>query len=421
MMYKTLNTSYSSSSLRTPKGTWLDKPIAALGLLLLAPVAALNVVLALTQRKALFTHVERQDSVGRKVVLTEFNTGFLRTHGRLWNIMAGNVNICGFPIEQQLTAKECKLLLSNFSVKPGLTNLVSVRERTGLAIDSRLTVLEQQFAGGTAAYIGLILKACLCWLLYNANQFLRAPTTFKLFGITVNNDRMTEAVDWLTTQTENTRCETAVFVNVNSINLAFETSSLKCAINSANRVFCDGSGMRMAASAAGFQLKDNINGTDLLPFLCERASAKGKSLFLLGSSPGVAAIAAGKLKDSYPSLNIAGHHHGYFDSGQNAEIIEQVNQSRADILLIALGSPKQEQWLIANASKLNCSKALAVGGLLDFFSGRLPRAPLWMREIGLEWLWRLLQEPKSKFHRYVIGNPLFLYRVFILNQAKRGI
>lgn len=420
-MYTPFNTSYSPDSPKAPSGVWLDKPIAALGLLALAPVAVINSALALAQRKAVFKHVERDDACGRRVVLTEFSSGILRTHSRLWNVMAGNINLCGFPFEQQLTKRECERLLSRYNVKPGLTNLVSVREHTGLAIDSKLTALEQQFTGSTTAYLGLTLKACFCHLFYRANQPLNAPTTFKLFGININNDRLTEAVDWLTSQTKNTRCETGVFINVNSINLAFETPSLIQAIKSANRIFCDGSGMRMAASSAGFKLKDNVNGTDLLPFLCKRASTTGKSLFLLGSKPGVASTAARRLKDTYPSLNIAGHHHGYFDSCKDADVIAQINQSKADILLIAMGSPKQEQWLVSNASKLNCTKALAVGGLLDFFSGRLPRAPLWMRETGLEWFWRLMQEPKSKFHRYVIGNPLFLYRVFILNQAKRGI
>jgi exopolysaccharide biosynthesis WecB/TagA/CpsF family protein len=87
---------------------------------------------------------------------------------------------------------------------------------------------------------------------------------------------------------------------------------------------------------------------------------------------------------------------------------------------VAMGSPVQEEWLKKHAPQLQCNTALAVGGLFDFYSGNIPRAPLWMRELGMEWVWRLLQEPKTKFKRYIIGNPRFLIQTFILNHTKRG-
>jgi N-acetylglucosaminyldiphosphoundecaprenol N-acetyl-beta-D-mannosaminyltransferase len=89
-------------------------------------------------------------------------------------------------------------------------------------------------------------------------------------------------------------------------------------------------------------------------------------------------------------------------------------------LLVALGSPLQEQWLLKNKERLQCKRALAVGGVFDFYSGNISRSPLWLRELGLEWVWRLIQEPKNKFIRYVVGNPLFLYRTFFLNLVNTG-
>ena len=86
-----------------------------------------------------------------------------------------------------------------------------------------------------------------------------------------------------------------------------------------------------------------------------------------------------------------------------------------------MGSPVQEAWLLEHSAQLKCKTALAVGGLFDFYSGQIARSPLWLREIGLEWVWRLMQEPKEKFTRYVIGNPLFLFRVYVLGLAKKGV
>lgn len=117
-------------------------------------------------------------------------------------------------------------------------------------------------------------------------------------------------------------------------------------------------------------------------------------------------------------MRIAGSHHGYFKAEDNAQIIAQINQSGADICLVAMGSPVQEQWLLDHANQLQCATALAVGGLFDFYSGKIPRAPRWLRELGFEWVWRLIQEPGTKFKRYVIGNPVFLFRTFVMNQAR---
>ena len=230
---------------------------------------------------------------------------------------------------------------------------------------------------------------------------------------------MSEAIDWLFDKPEQ-GCETAVFVNVNSVNLSHEQAELRHAINSANKVFADGSGVRMGARKLGIALKGNVNGTDMLPILCREASSTSKRLFLYGAAPGVAAKAADKLRKKYPGLRIVGVQHGFANTGNNDKLeqqtIDSINNSKADILLLGLGSPLQEQWLKRNRHKLKVDKALAVGGLFDYYSGNIPRAPLFLRELGFEWLWRLFQEPSKKFYRYVIGNPLYLFRLLRLKR-----
>jgi len=138
----------------------------------------------------------------------------------------------------------------------------------------------------------------------------------------------------------------------------------------------------------------------------------GRSLFLLGARPGVAAAAAQSMRQRYPALRIAGTRDGYFDAAEEPAVIEQINASGADILLVAFGAPRQDLWLHQHRDVLAPPVRMGVGGLFDFYSGRIPRAPEWMREIGLEWAYGLLQEPGRMWRRYVIGNPLFLYRVW---------
>jgi exopolysaccharide biosynthesis WecB/TagA/CpsF family protein len=168
----------------------------------------------------------------------------------------------------------------------------------------------------------------------------------------------------------------------------------------------------------GNGVKDNINGTDLFPLLCERLANTAHSIFLLGAREGVAESTAANMQERYPGLVIAGCQDGYFTPAEEDMVIDRINASGADVLLVAMGAPQQEKWIAKNRERLNVSLLMGVGGLFDFYSGRISRAPVWMREVGLEWVWRLLQEPGRMWRRYVIGNPLFLYRVW--RQKKRN-
>ena len=248
-----------------------------------------------------------------------------------------------------------------------------------------------------------------------STKSLDAAKEFKLFDIRIDNLTLADAVTKIIAPRCTSQAKTVCFVNVNSFNLAHHDASLKDSINATDYVFADGSGARIAAQRKGYRLLDNVNGTDLLPKLCERAILENKRIYLLGAKPQVAAKAASKLIQQYPGLRVAGSHHGYFDQNNCSDVINKINESNADILLVAFGSPIQENFLQNHKTKLAVDTVVAVGGLFDFYSGNISRAPLWMRELGLEWIWRLIQEPKAKFNRYVIGNPIFLYRCFFQN------
>jgi N-acetylglucosaminyldiphosphoundecaprenol N-acetyl-beta-D-mannosaminyltransferase len=140
-------------------------------------------------------------------------------------------------------------------------------------------------------------------------------------------------------------------------------------------------------------------------------------MFFLGAEPTVAEIAAFQLRERYPNLNIVGTHHGFFDkefnSRENNDLIEYINSLHPNILILGMGMPIQEHWLMENWDRLNANIALTGGAVFDYISGELNRAPRWMTDNGLEWLGRLAIEPGRLWTRYIIGNPKFIWRVFI--------
>jgi N-acetylglucosaminyldiphosphoundecaprenol N-acetyl-beta-D-mannosaminyltransferase len=185
-----------------------------------------------------------------------------------------------------------------------------------------------------------------------------------------------------------------------------------CSPICADIVIPDGSGLNLACKIIGKPLLENVNGTDLFPFICRLCSEKGRSIYFLGAKPGVAEAVKKNVETSYPGIKVAGIRDGYFDREKDSEaVINEINRVAPDILMVAFGAPHQERWIDAHSGKLNAKVCIGVGGLFDFFSGRIPRAPKWMREFGLEWIYRLIQEPGRMWRRYIIGNPLFVFRV----------
>ena len=154
----------------------------------------------------------------------------------------------------------------------------------------------------------------------------------------------------------------------------------------------------------------NLNGTDLFVPLCEGAADRGQSIFFLGGRPGVAEQAARKAQELAPGLQVAGTADGYFSQNDEADVIERINASGADILLVAFGVPLQDVWIAKHRDRLSPRLAIGVGAQFDFWSGQVQRAPQPVRQIGLEWVWRLGLEPRRLFQRYVFGNPVFVAR-----------
>lgn len=200
------------------------------------------------------------------------------------------------------------------------------------------------------------------------------------------------------------------FVNAHTVNVSVRDPQLARALRSADVVYADGVGMALAARLQGQRLHHNVNGTDLFPYLCRHAAAAGVPIAMLGAAPGVARACVEVLAREHPALQVSWFHHGHIDPVESGRLIDEVNRSGAGILLVAMGVPRQERWLAEHAGALKVPVVMGVGGLFDFVSGRVPRAPRPVRALRLEWLFRLTMEPRRLFGRYVLGNPAFLVR-----------
>jgi N-acetylglucosaminyldiphosphoundecaprenol N-acetyl-beta-D-mannosaminyltransferase len=165
-------------------------------------------------------------------------------------------------------------------------------------------------------------------------------------------------------------------------------------VNSSALSLCDTIGLLYVARRRGAILRERVTGIGLIERLCNLAAGSNVPVFFLGGAPGVAADAAAVLEARFPGLRIAGTHDGYFGEDKNDEVIEAIRASGARLLFAGLGSPRQELWLARNARATGCGAAIGVGGSFDVFAGRVDRAPHAFQRLGLEWLYRLLREPR---------------------------
>src|SRR4051794_7239800 len=212
-----------------------------------------------------------------------------------------------------------------------------------------------------------------------------------------------------------------MYVNAHVLNQSLEHPQLRAALNEADLVYCDGYGVRLAAKALEVQIPHRMTGADWIWDLASLCEAAGLSIYLLGSEPGYAAEAAERLRTRYRGLRIAGSHHGYFEVGSphDDRVLEDINARAPDVLLVGMGTPKQELWVQRNAARADVGVLWTVGALFDYVSGRTPRAPGWLADNGLEWIFRLAIEPQRMWRRYLLGNPVFVSRVITQARERR--
>jgi N-acetylglucosaminyldiphosphoundecaprenol N-acetyl-beta-D-mannosaminyltransferase len=204
-----------------------------------------------------------------------------------------------------------------------------------------------------------------------------------------------------------------MYVNAHVLNQSLEIPELRTVLERADLVYCDGYGVRLAAKALDVEIPHRMTGADWIRDLARLLEEGGQTLYLLGCEPGVAREAAERLARWHPRLRVVGAHHGYFEPGSphDERVIEDINSRRPDMVLVGMGTPKQELWIEHNADRLDTDVLWTVGSLFDYVSERLPRAPAWLADNGLEWIFRLAVEPQRMWRRYLLGNPVFISRV----------
>jgi N-acetylglucosaminyldiphosphoundecaprenol N-acetyl-beta-D-mannosaminyltransferase len=293
-----------------------------------------------------------------------------------------------------------------------LVNIWDLRRRTAVDFGSQADAdLEYATQRGFKHDAGLLLRAFLV-------MWLPAPGAagegrLCVGDVSFDNVSMVQAVALIGEMLQGTDAQQVSFVNPACVNIAASDRGYRRLLARAALVLPDGIGIKIAADILGVPLKQNVNGTDLFPRLCEMFEARDASLFLLGGHPGIAEQVAAVIRESWPRLRIAGLRDGYFDTVQEGEIAALVSASKADVLFVARGVPMQDIFIDRHLHQLGVKVAIGVGGLFDFVSGRINRAPAWMRDTGLEWIYRFLQEPSRMWRRYLVGNFTFLGRILL--------
>lgn len=200
-----------------------------------------------------------------------------------------------------------------------------------------------------------------------------------------------------------------VTVNAEFVMIARRDSSFAGVVRSAALTTPDGAGVVWAMRRGGIGQERRVGGSDLIWSISEQAARLGHRVFLLGAGEGIAREAARVLVNRYPGLQIAGTYAGASDPDQEASIVNLVRHSEPDILFVAFGAPAQDLWIARNISGTGTSVAMGVGGSFDYVAGRTRRAPRWMRDHGLDWLWRLLRQPWR--WRRMLALPAFVWAV----------
>jgi N-acetylglucosaminyldiphosphoundecaprenol N-acetyl-beta-D-mannosaminyltransferase/alpha-1,3-mannosyltransferase len=207
------------------------------------------------------------------------------------------------------------------------------------------------------------------------------------------------------------------FCNAHTVNLAARSEALVAAL-APSMVLNDGIGVDLASRLLhGAQFPENLNGTDFTPRLLRSAPAPLR-VYLLGSAPGVAEIAAARLGSAFPQHRFVGTHHGFFTAADEERVAAAIAAAEPDLILVGMGQPRQEIWAAANFRRF-AAVTMCIGAFLDFSAGNVARAPDWLRRMRAEWVYRLAQEPRRLAGRYLVGNGLFLMRTLSQALARR--
>jgi N-acetylglucosaminyldiphosphoundecaprenol N-acetyl-beta-D-mannosaminyltransferase len=404
----------------------LDMVLAAVVLLLTLPLTVLVAMLLKLQCAPVLSSEVRLGrfcvpfsqhafAVGSQSWLARCGLAQLPT---LWNVLVGEMSFIGPRAvgPNELSPRD-QAMRARYNVPPGFICLWWIRRRANIAYDNEAHVDAEYVATRSLrGDLGIAFRA-LPALLFGEG-IASAPDELELLGLRIDNLTMDQALQRIVdsamhSATAPTTALHVAFVNADCANIAYRDLHYRAVLRRAGLVLADGIGLKLAGRLLGRDVRENVNGTDLFPRLCQMLEQHTLSLYLLGARPGVARAVAAWVEQHYPQLPLAGYRDGYFVVEELPAVIAAIQATGARVLLVALGAPRQDVWLAEHLTECGAAVGIGVGGLFDFYSGRLPRAPLWMREVGMEWSFRLLIEPRRMWRRYIVGNNLFLWRVLL--------
>jgi N-acetylglucosaminyldiphosphoundecaprenol N-acetyl-beta-D-mannosaminyltransferase len=338
----------------------------------------------------------------------------------LCNVLKGDMSFIGpRPIAPGEEFAEKRIAWKRYNMRPGLMSLWWIRKRANIAYSSEVSLdLEYIETANFWGDIGIAVRAIPA-ALYGSGAS-NAPPQIKFLGVRIDNFTMAEASARIVAMARTNEASQVCFVNADCFNIAYSDQDYRDTLARAKLVLADGIGVRLAGAILDQNVRENVNGTDMLPYLCTALEAAGMGLYLFGGKPGVADDAGKWITDHYPDLILSRTRDGYFTEEEEPAVLEEIAASKAGVVLVALGSPRQDKWIAAHRMQVGNKVLIGVGGLLDFYSGRIPRAPVWIRELGMEWLYRFWQEPGRMWRRYFVGNFKFLYHVLCERMRQRS-
>lgn len=244
----------------------------------------------------------------------------------------------------------------------------------------------------------------------------RGPPSLRILGSRIDPVSFKSALDQIQSFLDAPGVHHVITGNTLMVLAAEKDRALRDILERAALVLPESWGIRWAGRVHGHALGEFTPGIDFMLALCRLAEESGHSIYLLGSAPGVAETAGQALKRKFPSLKIVGTGHGYFKPPEEPGVIRRIRQAKPALLFVGMGMPAQEKWIAARLEELSVPVVMGVGGSFDVLSGRLKRAPAWIRRLGIEWSWRLLQEPWR--WRRILQLPVFAWKVLRQRKAK---
>ena len=233
------------------------------------------------------------------------------------------------------------------------------------------------------------------------------PQRIQIMGCHIDNLSMEETLQTIEGFIASGEPHQHVVVNVDKLVKAQKDENLRKIINECALINADGMPVVWASRLLGKPLKERVAGVDLFEALMERAAQKGWRVFLLGAKEEIVSRVHAIYTERLPNLVFAGYRNGYWKADEERAVVDQIAAARADLLFVAISSPKKEQFLSAYQAHMKIPFAMGVGGTFDVAAGKVRRAPLWMQKAGLEWFYRFLQEPRRMFRRYFIEDMAF--------------